>query len=110
MKLQNIIKDCSLKVVCLPGKDMQVSRAYTSDLLSDVMGHCPEDSILITIQNHRNTVAVSTLVGARAIVIAHNRDVPDDMKKLAAGEGVALLRSDDDQFTLSCRIGKLLYG
>jgi hypothetical protein len=108
MKLKDIIDACGLEVVVLPDEDVEISAAYTSDLLSDVMGHCPDDSILITVQNHKNSVAVSTLVGAQAIAVVHNRIVPDDMKNIAAQEGVALLRSADDQFVLSCKIGKLL--
>lgn len=108
MKLKDIIDACGLEAVVLPDEDVEISAAYTSDLLSDVMGHCPDDSILITVQNHKNSVAVSTLVGALAIVVVHKRVVPDDMKTLATQEGVALLRSSEDQFALSCRIGKLL--
>ncbi len=108
MKLRDIIKACGLEVVVLPDENVEINGAYTSDLLSDVMGHCPDDSMLITVQNHKNSVAVSTLVGVQAIAVVHNRDLPDDMRALARQEGVALLRSADDQFTLSCKVGALL--
>ena len=108
MYLKEIITACDLIVVEMPDENVEIRAAYTSDLLSDVMGHCPDNSILITVQNHKNSVAVSTLVGVRAIVIAHNRDVSEEMRGLACREGIALLRSADDQFTLSCRIGALL--
>ena len=108
MKLKDIISACGLEAVVLPDDNVEITSGYTSDLLSDVMGHCPDDSILITVQNHKNSVAVSTLVGAQAIAVVHNRSVPDDMKNLAEQEGVALLRSTDDQFVLSCKIGALL--
>ena len=49
--------------------DAEVSSAYASDLLSDVMGHCGDESALITIQNHLNTIAVCTLVGIEIIII-----------------------------------------
>jgi len=110
MKLADIISACGLEVVFLPDADVDITAAYTSDLLSDVMGHCPEESILVTIQNHKNTVAVSTLVGVLAIVVVHGRPIPDDMKSLSEQENVALLISTDDQFTLSCKIGALLQG
>ena len=57
-----------------------VSNAYTSDLLSDVMGNAPDDSVLVTIQNHLNTIAVCTLAGIKIVAVCHDRDVPQDMK------------------------------
>ena len=66
-----------------------VNYAYASDLLSDVMGHCGDESVLITIQNHLNTIAVCTLAGIEVIVICHGRPVPDDMAEAARREEVA---------------------
>ena len=108
MKLSEIAGACGLEIVHLPQPDTEVTAAYTSDLLSDVMAHCPEDSLLISVQNHKNSIAVCTLVGAHAVIIAHNRPIPEDMLESARQEGIALFRSRDDQFTLSCRIGGLL--
>ncbi|MDD2599499.1 MAG: hypothetical protein PHO37_09775 [Kiritimatiellae bacterium] len=108
MKLRDLVRLAGLEVLALPDGEVEVRHGYTSDLLSDVMGHCPEDSILITVQNHKNTVAVSTLAGAHAILVVHNRPIPDEMLTLANREKVALLRTNLDQFTISCRIGALL--
>ena len=84
-----------------------VSRAYTSDLLSDVMGHCGDESVLVTIQNHLNTIAVCTLVGIEAIVICHDRPVPDDMKAAAEREEVAIVVSPLSQFAASVALAAL---
>jgi len=108
VRLSTIISGCDLKAVKLIDDTVEISSVYTSDLLSDVMAHCPDESILITVQNHANTIAVATLVGARAIVVVHNRPLPEDMQTIAEREGISLLSSQDDQFTLSCRIGALL--
>ena len=108
MTLQALIDVCGFETVCVPDGQVPVMGAYTSDLLSDVMAHCPEAAVLITVQNHRNAVAVSTLVGAAAILIVHHRDIPEEMLDLARGEGVALLRTPENQFEASCRIGAVL--
>jgi len=108
MRLKEIVEKAGLEVVSLPDGEVEIKAAYTSDLLSDVIGHCPEQAVLITVQNHKNSVAVSTLVGAHAILIVHNRPVADDLLALAQQEGVAILRTQFDQFTISCRIGALL--
>ena len=95
-------------VETLPPPDFPpITAAYTSDMLSDVMAHAPEDSVLITIQNHINTIAVSTLAGVRAIMICHSRPIPDDMKAVAAREGVALISTPLPQFEASVALAAL---
>ncbi len=108
MTLAELSARCGLEAVAVPDGTVAVSGAYTSDLLSDVMAHCPDGAVLVTVQNHTNTVAVCTLVGAPAIVLVHGREVPEEMRAAAAREGVALLRTRDDQFTVSCRLGAVL--
>lgn len=87
--------------------DAEISSAYTSDLLSDVMGHCGDESALITIQNHLNTIAVCTLVGVEVIVICHDRPVPEDMKAAAEREEVAIVTTPISQFAASVALSGL---
>ena len=108
MTILELIEVCGLERVLVSEERAEVAGAYTSDLLSDVMAHCAEGAVLVTVQNHKNTVAVCTLVGAPAILIVHGREIPEDMLAAAEREGVALLRTKDDQFTISCKIGKAL--
>ena len=93
--------------VVVPKEDATITSAYTSDLLSDVMGHCGEDSALITIQNHLNTIAVCTLAGIEAIVICHSRPVPDEMKEAAEREGVGIITTPLSQFAASIALSSL---
>ena len=92
-------------VVDKPGAAIRF--AYASDLLSDVMGHCGEESVLVTIQNHLNTIAVCTLDGIEAIVICHDRPVPDDMKAAAEREEVAIVTTPLSQFEASVALASL---
>jgi len=84
-----------------------INFAYASDLLSDVMGHCGDESVLITIQNHLNAIAVCTLAGIEAVVICNNRPVPDDMKAAAEREGVGILTTPLSQFATSVALAEL---
>lgn len=88
---------------CIQGQyqDGPVLNAYTSDLLSDVMAKAGESSALITIQAHKNTVAVATLVGINSIVICNNRPIPEEMTSSAQAEGIAVFRTDKTQFEVS---------
>ncbi|HWP69416.1 MAG TPA: hypothetical protein VN437_08940 [Rectinemataceae bacterium] len=91
-------------------EDAEVSGGYTSDLLSDVMAHAKAREALITIQAHRNTIAVAGLVGASAIILCNGRPVPEDMIEAARDEGIALLRTDFNQYEVSGRLWKATRG
>jgi len=85
-------------------EDTELSGAYTSDLLSDVMAHAKDGGALITIQAHKNTVAVATLVNITVIIICNSRPLPEDMLNAAKDEGIAVLLTKENQYTVS---GKL---
>jgi len=87
--------------------DADVTGAYTSDLLSDVMANAKTGGALITIQAHKNTVAVATLVNISVIVICNSRPLPDDMLEAAKDEGIAVIRTKENQFTVSGKIWAL---
>lgn len=88
--------------------DAEIKGAYTSDLLSDVMANARDGGALITIQAHKNTVAVATLVNIAVIVICNSRPLPEDMLASAKDEGIAVIRTAENQFTVSGKLYALL--
>ncbi len=86
----------------------EIEAGYTSDLLSDVMGNAPDKSILVTIQAHKNTVAVASLAGIQAVLLCNGRKVPEDMREAAEKEGISLLGTEKNQFTSSAIIAREL--
>lgn len=106
MTIAEVVEKVNGKIaVDKPGAE--VNFAYSSDLLSDVMGHCGDESVLITIQNHLNTIAVCTLAGIEIIVICHDRPVPDDMAEAARREEVAIVTTAMSQFEASVALSAL---
>jgi ACT domain-containing protein len=91
-------------------EDADLAGAYTSDLLSDVMAHAKDGGALITIQAHKNTVAVATLVNISVVVICNSRPLPEDMLEAAKDEGIAVIRTKENQFTVSGKIWEMLKG
>jgi serine kinase of HPr protein (carbohydrate metabolism regulator) len=89
-------------------EDAGLTGAYTSDLLSDVMANAKEGGALITIQAHKNTVAVATLVNISCIIICNKRPLPDDMIDAAKDEGIAILLTKENQFTVSGKLYQFL--
>ena len=108
MTIGELMVCCKAEPAVLPDADVTVACGYTSDLLSDVIAHAPNGCVLITVQNHLNTVAVATLVGCRAILVCHHREIPAEMSDAATTERVAILRTRLSQFEASGCIGARL--
>ncbi|MDR2362973.1 MAG: hypothetical protein LBD65_00970 [Spirochaetaceae bacterium] len=89
-------------------EDSPLTGAYTSDLLSDVMANARDGGALITIQAHKNTVAVATLVNISVIIVCNSRPLPEDMLEAAKDEGIAVIRTKENQYTVSGKLYGLL--
>ena len=107
MKISELKK---LGFECLQDRfeDAELSGGYTSDLLSDVMANLQAGQVLVTLQAHKNTVAVASLMDAAAVVFCHGRKVDADVVEAAAQEGLALFRSSDNQFDTTCSLAAAL--
>lgn len=90
-------------------EDSEVTGAYTSDLLSDVIANAADGGVLITIQAHKNTVAVAALVNVSVIIVCNSRPLPPDMLEAAKNEGVAVIRTTENQFTVSGKVWQMLH-
>lgn len=109
MTIEDIIS--ALKLTVITGPDFlqkPVKGAYVSDLLSDVMGRAKEGEIWVTMQTHKNIVAVASLKDISAVIIV-NGGKPDEDTITAAGmEGVILLSTTDSAFKVSGELYKLM--
>jgi len=108
MTIREIAQGLEAKIVQDEFEDTELQGAYTSDLLSDVMANSKEGGALITIQAHKNTVAVATLVNISCLIICNNRPLPEDMLEAAKDEGIAVLLTKENQFTVSGKLWELL--
>lgn len=110
MKVSQLAKTLELRSVWDGWSDRDVTGAYTSDLLSDVVAHADESQVLITIQAHKNTVAVAVLKELSAMIITGNRPIEDDMTEAAQSEDLPLFVTADDQYTVSWKTHEALKG
>jgi len=108
MTVKDITKIEGFKTELLSDETLEVKTAYTGDLLSDVIANVEEDSILITIQAHKNTIAVCSLSSMPAIIICNGRSCPDDMIKAARENDISIFSTDDTQFLACVKIAKAL--
>jgi len=105
MKVKTLVEELNLKVF-EPGEnlDRTVAGGYSSDLLSDVMGHACQDQIWITLQNHLNIIAVASLKDLAAVILVHGQEPAADVLERAKNEGVTLLGTEWDTFRTSSEI------
>jgi serine kinase of HPr protein (carbohydrate metabolism regulator) len=109
MKVFELIKELELTVYTgSTGEDREITGAYVSDLLSDVMGNAKEGSIWITLQNHMNVIAVASLKELACIILVKGiKPIPEIVEK-ASEEGIPILGSTLNTFELSGRIYNII--
>lgn len=109
LTVQDIIKGLKLQVFTNgSGHDREVSNGYTSDLLSDVIGHAESGMIWITLQTHKNVAAVATLKDLAAVLLINGCKPDEDMLVHAREEGIPVLGSDEAAFEVSGQLYQIL--
>ncbi|MBD3413127.1 MAG: serine kinase [Candidatus Aminicenantes bacterium] len=111
MNLKKIKKELDLKILSSEeGLDKEVSGAYTSDLLSDVIANSKKNFLWITLQIHLNIVAVAQLKELAGIIIVNSREPDSDTLKKAEKEKCLLFSTEKTAFEISGKLYQLLKG
>lgn len=87
-------------VAATSGLDNPVNGGYTSDLLSNVMGFAGQGSVWVTMQGHQNIIAVASLAGLAAVIVAGSVEPEKETIQKAEMEGIVLLASGMSAFEL----------
>lgn len=110
MKVDELVGKLGLRVINRGGNyEREITGGYTSDLLSDVMGNVEEGMVWITLQAHRNIIAVASLKEVAAIMLINGAKLDEESLKQASAEGVTILSTDMSSFEASGRLYSLLY-
>ena len=108
MTVKDIIEKLELKCLNEANLDAEVSGAYASDLLSDVMGNARSGQVWITMQTHKNVTAIASLKDIPAVIIVRDGVPDDDMLEHAREEDICLLVSKDATFEVCGKLYELL--
>lgn len=109
MKVVDIINALNLKVYSgEAGLNQQVLGGYSSDLLSDVMGHAEAGSAWITLQNHKNVMAIASLKELAAIILVKGIEPEADTAAQSNQEGIPILGTDLETFEICGKLYNLL--
>lgn len=109
MKLSDLANRLGLAMHQSQGRSgVEVSGAYTSDLLSDVMAYGREKNVWITCQTHENIVAVAKLKNLAAIILVNSRKPDEATLRRAQEENIILYSTSDSAFVITGKLYNLL--
>lgn len=109
MKVNELVERLDLQTInAADSLEVEITGGYTSDLLSDVMGNISEGMVWITLQTHRNIVAVASLKEVAAVILVGGAELDVDTAEQAVAQGVTVLRSSLPAFELSGRVFEAL--
>ncbi|HON18275.1 MAG TPA: DRTGG domain-containing protein [Salinivirgaceae bacterium] len=91
------------------GLNREVTGGYVSDLLSDVMGHSSEGQIWITLQTHKNIIAIASLKELAGIILVQGFEPDADTQKQAEDEQIPILGTHLSTFEISGKLYNLLH-
>ena len=108
MTVERLLTIDGFQKVALPRPDREISGGYCGDLLSWVMGRAEVGNIWVTIMSNINIVAVASLAGVSAVVVAEGVTVPQDVVDKATEQGINILKTEDPTFLATLKIGNIL--
>ena len=85
-----------------------ITGGYTSDLLSDVMGNADAGAVWITLQAHKNVMAIASLKELAAIILVKGIVPDQETQALSNVEEIPILGSNLQAFELSGVLYQLL--
>ncbi|HHW41856.1 MAG TPA: serine kinase [Syntrophomonadaceae bacterium] len=110
MKVKEVVAALDLTVRSGAAKlERDITGAYVSDLLSDVMSNAREGNVWITLQIHPNIVAVASLLNLAAVIVSRGAEPEEATITKAEEEGIVLLTSREPSFEVAGRLYRLLH-
>ena len=109
MKVADMVRELGLKIHSgEKGLDREISGGYVSDLLSDVMGNAGEGMVWITLQTHRNVMAIASLKDLSAVVLVRGLTPDADTVASSDAENIPVLVTQERAFELAGKLYALL--
>ena len=107
MKVSDLVEKLELEVYSgEKGLSNLVVGGYTSDLLSDVMGYASENQVWVTLQTHKNVMAVASLKDLAGIILVKGFKPDADMEEESNLHNIPVLGTNLESFEIS----GMLYG
>ena len=108
MKVQELVDKLNLKVLSgEKGLDREIEGCYVSDLLSDVMGNADAGNIWITLQTHKNVMAVASLKELSCIILVKGLIPNEDTLNQSNEEEIPILQTSMNTYEVTGKVYEL---
>lgn len=107
MKLSKIINKCGLEKIVFCSDD-DIEAGYCGDLMSDVIANADSNSIWVTVQAHKNSIAVALIKDIKGIIFTNKVSIGEEVIKKAREENISIFHTVKNSFTISGEIYSLL--
>ncbi|HIS05204.1 MAG TPA: hypothetical protein IAD00_04510 [Candidatus Fimenecus stercoravium] len=108
MTVREFAEKIGLQTAVEADLDREITGGYCGDLLSWVMSRAQSGDCWFTVMGNINAVAVSVLADCACIVLCENAPLDDAAKQKAQQQDVNILLSEQNAYTLSAALSKLL--
>ncbi len=109
MTVEQLTQELNLKVIGGgQGLNNEITGGYVSDLLSDVMGNADAGQVWLTLQTHKNVMAIASLKDLAAIILVNNHQPEEDTLEQSNEEGIPLLSTQMSTFEVAGKLYELL--
>ena len=109
MKVKELVDKFNLKVLSgEKGLDREIDGCYVSDLLSDVMGNADSGNVWITLQTHKNVMAVASLKELACIILVKGFAPNEDTINQSNEEEIPILQTSMSTYEITGRVYCLL--
>ena len=107
MTVKDIIEKLDLKCLNEANLYTEVSGAYASDLLSDVMGNAEMGNIWVTLQVHKNVMAIASLKELACVILVKGQTAADETLEQSNEEGIPFLSTPMETYETAGKIYEL---
>ena len=109
MKVRELVEKLNLKVLSgESGLDRDIDGCYVSDLLSDVMGNAEMGNVWVTLQTHKNVMAIASLKELACVILAKGLTASEDTVEQSNEEGIPFLSTEMQTYETVGKIYQLL--
>ncbi len=109
MKVEDLVKALNLEVYSgEEGLDREVTGGYVSDLLSDVMGKADTGQVWVTLQTHKNVMAIASLKDLAAVILIGGYRPDEQTAAQSREESIPILGSGLSAFELAGKLYELM--
>jgi predicted transcriptional regulator len=109
MNVKELAEKADLKILSgEQGLSNEIKGGYACDLLSDVMGYAEEGDVWITLQTHKNVMAIASLKELAAVILVKGFKPEAGTLEQSNNEHIPILSTDLDAFEISGMVYHLI--